>query len=212
MSSSPNFSNDFSSNDKESFFKSRRFSFISFLLIFILVISLSIWQLRLKITGPFQAPEGFNTSENNFLLNDNADTDRDGILDYDETFVYRTSPYLEDTDSDGILDNVEIERGTDPICPEGQKCFLSDEFYVEADSSSMIENEETEEVDINMGEINVPTDINEEELKDALAGSISANDLRQLLLSSGADEEFLSQISDEELLASYQEVLNNQQE
>lgn len=214
MSSSSNFANDFSSNNKKSFFKSRRFSFFSFLLIFILVISLSIWQLRLKIVNPFQAPDGYNAQEDNFLTSDsNVDTDGDGLSDYDEIFVYRTSPYLEDSDGDGILDGEELKRGTDPNCPEGQKCFLSNEFYVEADDNSLIEeNESTDILDENIGEINIPTEINEEELKETLASSITADDLRQLLLTSGADEELLSQISDEDLLASYQEVLNNQQE
>ncbi len=50
------------------------------------------------------------------------DTDHDGISDYDELYIYRTSPFLEDSDSDGIPDLVEIQNGTDPNCPQGKTC------------------------------------------------------------------------------------------
>ena len=50
------------------------------------------------------------------------DTDGDGLTDYDELYIYHTSPFLADSDSDGIPDGVEVSRGTDPNCPEGQTC------------------------------------------------------------------------------------------
>jgi len=45
------------------------------------------------------------------------DTDEDGLTDYDETYIYKTSPYLKDSDSDGKDDKSEVEKGTDPNCP-----------------------------------------------------------------------------------------------
>lgn len=51
------------------------------------------------------------------------DTDKDGLSDYDEIYVYNTSPYLADTDSDSLSDKDELLRGTDPNCPEGKTCF-----------------------------------------------------------------------------------------
>lgn len=51
------------------------------------------------------------------------DTDRDGLVDYLETDKYKTSPYLPDSDSDGLTDKEEIDRGSDPNCPEGQTCY-----------------------------------------------------------------------------------------
>lgn len=50
------------------------------------------------------------------------DSDQDKISDYDELYVYDTSPYLEDTDSDGKNDYDEIKQGTDPKCLLGSQC------------------------------------------------------------------------------------------
>jgi hypothetical protein len=52
----------------------------------------------------------------------NKDTDGDQLTDYDELYIYRTSPFLEDTDSDGLLDSVEIASNTDPNCPKEKVC------------------------------------------------------------------------------------------
>jgi hypothetical protein len=51
------------------------------------------------------------------------DTDRDGISDYDEQYVYRTSAYLGDSDSDGLSDAEEVAKGDDPNCPQGKNCL-----------------------------------------------------------------------------------------
>src|SRR3989339_814971 len=51
-----------------------------------------------------------------------TDTDGDGVNDYDELYVFKTSPYLMDTDSDGMNDQVEIASGSDPACAQGAAC------------------------------------------------------------------------------------------
>ncbi len=52
------------------------------------------------------------------------DTDSDGLFDYDELYLYKTSPYLEDSDSDGFKDKEEIDNGFDPNCPKDQDCRI----------------------------------------------------------------------------------------
>ncbi len=51
-----------------------------------------------------------------------ADTDQDGLNDYDELYLFRTSPFLTDSDSDGLSDGVEVAQSSDPNCPVGQNC------------------------------------------------------------------------------------------
>ncbi|OGG86588.1 hypothetical protein A3B87_02055 [Candidatus Kuenenbacteria bacterium RIFCSPHIGHO2_02_FULL_39_13] len=54
-----------------------------------------------------------------------SDTDNDGLSDFDELYIYSTSPYLTDSDSDGYDDKTEIDGGFDPNCPKGQDCRSS---------------------------------------------------------------------------------------
>ncbi|PSO45039.1 MAG: hypothetical protein BRC22_01565, partial [Parcubacteria group bacterium QH_9_35_7] len=102
----------------------------SLLVIFgVLAISLGGLQLRNQIYTPFaiepqaQAQkalaEFFNDKEARLRR---LDTDKDGLNDYEEINVYNTSRFIKDTDSDGFTDKEEVEQGTDPLCPEGEKC------------------------------------------------------------------------------------------
>ncbi len=42
------------------------------------------------------------------------DSDRDGLSDYDEIYIYHTDPYNPDTDGDGYTDGDEVKNGFDP--------------------------------------------------------------------------------------------------
>ncbi|HLD21244.1 MAG TPA: hypothetical protein VJB64_04065 [Patescibacteria group bacterium] len=53
------------------------------------------------------------------------DTDGDGLVDYDELYVYKTSPYISDSDSDGFDDKQEVYSGNNPNCPTGKDCGLT---------------------------------------------------------------------------------------
>ena len=44
----------------------------------------------------------------------NSDSDRDGIVDYDEVNLYKTNPFAADTDNDGFIDSAEITLGYNP--------------------------------------------------------------------------------------------------
>jgi len=167
----------------------------------ILIIVFWIGQFRYQINKPFKSETKKNTTEKVIIDPREQDTDKDGLSDYDELNTYKTSPYLEDSDSDGITDGQELEQGTDPNCPAGKQC------NVPLEAPNQIEL-------INQPDISVTTDSTDSAveaiLQNALSGNIDAASLRQLLISSGADQTVLDQISDEDLMKSYQETLEKQ--
>ena len=100
----------------------------------VIAIVFSIVRVRSAITRPFTTPvqtlvdvkKLLGPSEEELLLQQKkTDTDGDGLSDYDESYTYKTSPYLKDSDSDGDPDNIEIAKRTDPNCPKGKTCATS---------------------------------------------------------------------------------------
>ncbi|MFZ6015710.1 MAG: hypothetical protein ACOYUZ_05145 [Patescibacteria group bacterium] len=60
--------------------------------------------------------------EQHTALKKRIDTDGDGLSDWAEENVYKTSPYLWSTAGDNLPDNVKIAMGLNPLCKEGQDC------------------------------------------------------------------------------------------
>ena len=109
---------------------------------------LSFAQIRSQILAPFFVQRRVLDRSNAFFAKQDAeakkiellrqkDTDGDGISDYDELYVYRTSPYLTDTDGDAIPDGEEVARGIDPNCPEGKTCNDAQALVGDATSSTL---------------------------------------------------------------------------
>ncbi|MBT3539348.1 hypothetical protein HN481_04455, partial [Candidatus Parcubacteria bacterium] len=133
---------------------------------------------------------------------------------YEELFFYETSRYLPDTDSDGLDDKVEIDGGTNPLCPEGQACgdtgFDNLSTSTELIVSPLLEKSDTAanillESQFNGGGLNAPgtPDINTMISDPAV--------LRQMLISTGqVSEEDLAEISDEQLMAMAQKLAQDQ--
>lgn len=179
----------------------------------VLIVVFWVWQFRAQINRPFiygpgdkKAATDIATADIDYILKNN-DTDADGLSNYDELYVYKTSPYLEDTDSDGLSDKQEIEQGTDPNCPRGKNCNIPVET---ATSSQQSVIQPVIQPEITLPENLGAAGINEAILQNALSGQIDAATLRQLLIAAGADPETLNKISDEDLMKSYQESLNKQ--
>lgn len=145
------------------------------------------WFDSLKI--PFIARGNINAANLNASLTTNSDvanllelqkkdTDLDTISDYDELYVYKTSPYIADSDSDGYPDGEEVKNNQDPNCPAGQVCNNSPVASASSTAPALPES----------------------------ADNLTSNQIRSLLLQSGATEQELKNISDSELQKMYQEV------
>lgn len=158
-------------------------------------------------SGPNCSNANLDSSNTELKL---IDTDLDTISDWDELFIYATSPYLEDTDGDGLSDYEEVfTYKTSPTCAEGQVCSgvltqgdsqntLSQENATTTASSSLLESF-NEYYGENLSEDKLPTELT--------TGTIDPAYVRELLLNNGFAKEELDKISDEELMAVYKETL-----
>lgn len=136
------------------------------------------------------------------------DTDGDGLSDYDEIYIHKTSPYLEDTDSDGRSDYDEIfVYGSDPKCAEGENCSGNDNFSETASTSNTQLNLPSENENI----LSVNNE-DEEFLNSVVSGEINISVLRELMLVNGFSQEQLDLISDEDLQAIYLEAMVSKME
>lgn len=162
--------------------------FISLVVLSIFALSFGAWFIGQQLTSPFR-PKNANSEKVSAAANNNSDvlnslrdrdTDGDTLNDYNEFYVYQTSPYLKDSDSDGISDDLEVLQATDPNCPTGQTCSA-----VAATNTNSATNSQT-----------------------AGSSAVSADQLREILKNAGAPAEELDKMSDAELLQAYQGVLS----
>jgi hypothetical protein len=158
-------------------------------------------------------------NENSDLALKTKDTDSDGLSDYDELNIYKTSPYLDDSDSDGTKDKEEVDNGKDPNCPEGTDCY-GQNAPTEGDTSAVPQNNQDNSPLNNLLQLggglsgsqgtSLTADNSGNVDVEALLGKeLDAPTLRQLLLQAGMKQEVLDKISDEDLMKSYQEVAAN---
>lgn len=99
-----------------------------FIVIGLSTIVLGFFRLNKAIILPFKRNTAFTFKTSDQLEKERTqklrtqDTDGDGLTDYDELYVFRTSPFLEDSDSDGVNDGAEVAAESDPNCPAGKTC------------------------------------------------------------------------------------------
>jgi len=126
------------------------------------------------------------------------DVDGDGLVDYDELYLYKTSPYLADSDSDGFDDKTEVFSGNDPTCPEGQPCGFEAEQLPEETTviEGLVEPSGSADAVFEAGayDFQNPADV-EEFFKQA-----TLSEIRGALLKAGLTQAELDQISDEQLV------------
>ncbi|MDD2758099.1 MAG: thrombospondin type 3 repeat-containing protein [Patescibacteria group bacterium] len=152
----------------------------------VLAISFGVLQMRNTMYRPFALNNSIPAFLGDQVNTPDAlryrDTDLDGLNDFDELYVYGTSPYLADTDSDGLTDKQETEKGTNPNCAEGRTCsgtgISPDAVPAKQDNAALYDMESPGSL--------------EEFLQDPTR-------LREILVASGMSMETLNQISDEDL-------------
>lgn len=131
-----------------------------------------------------------------------TDTDGDGINDYDEQSIYRTSLYLADSDSDGFDDGQEIKSGNDPNCPTGQDCGRGVDAGINNPVVASDLSEPLPFEDVGFGQ-----DISSEADIEALLGQLTNDDIRAALISQGVDKATVDAMDDEELRTLFNSAL-----
>lgn len=122
------------------------------------------------------------------------DTDKDGLSDYDETYIYNTSPFIEDSDSDGTPDKTEVLSGEDPNCPKGRTCIAPQIATSTPETNNF--NQESQPSSTAIGE-----------LLEAARTPGAGAELRKQLEASGLPKATLDSLSDDELQKLYTETL-----
>lgn len=132
-----------------------------------------------------------------------SDTDKDGVNDYDELYVYKSSPYLSDSDSDGLSDLSEITSGEDPNCATGAACetVVKEESDIEDTFLGDVADTYRDSAD------GAPTaEVQATQAIQAIQ-NMTPDQMRQLLLEAGANQEAVAALSDEQLKAYFTAAL-----
>lgn len=164
----------------------------------LLAIGLGALQIRNTMYGPFalnnEIPASIKDQVNSPDALHYRDTDLDGINDFDELYIFSTSPYLADTDSDGINDKTEIDQGKNPTCAEGKQCsgVVLDAGVLPTTDTSTVPNQDPGVP---------PTDLNQM-LSDP-------SQIRTMLKNAGVDEKIMDQFSDKDLINAVQEMMGS---
>jgi hypothetical protein len=120
------------------------------------------------------------------------DTDKDGLSDYDEQFVYSTSAYLDDSDSDGVSDKDELTKKTDPNCAFERNCVPQVTGLVTQTTPSAA-------VTGSLADRTAALAI--------LQGTATTQQIRELLVKAGMSATEVSQLSEADVRLAYQQIL-----
>lgn len=184
--------------------KEQKIGFILLLAFAFLAIGLGVLQIRNTMYGRFalndKTPITIKDQVNTVDALRFRDTDKDGLNDFEELYVYSTSPYLADFDSDGILDGDEVKKSTNPLCAEGKDCSVNpEEAFIIANSST---------IGIDSVGVNSST-VAAEVISDFQATISDPAKVRKLLLESGVSADVINNISDSELMGMINEMMNS---
>lgn len=214
----------------DDFNKRHQVAFVLLCVAFLAIVSLWVVQLRKNISdplhpsGPASAPTAQADTPNSDADLKAKDTDGDGLNDWDERNIYKTSPYLGDTDSDGFNDKQEVDSNNDPNCPRGQQCTVSPTAapaptsaaapspFQNPDLSALLNASDGSGATVSPTAQPAGGSALTKEEKDALIKAVgnkpSAATLRSVLLQAGMDKATLDGLTDADILATFQQLSN----
>lgn len=146
------------------------------------------------------------------------DTDADSLSDYDELYVFKTSPYLADSDSDGENDGTEVRNESDPNCPKGTTCRVArahpssdDPGFVPSGAAAGVTPSpqpasEKQIADVIAETLGDPETLTPEDAA-AKISEMSTSELREFLVKLGIPKEALDQTDDATMRALLNESL-----
>ncbi len=171
-------------------------------------IVLGFVQLNKSINGPFNDTEESSLNQTStrdeLAALQEQDTDKDNLSDFDELYLYETSPYIADSDSDGVNDNIELSLGQDPNCPEGTTCRS-----VPLNTASSLDDILNEDETNTNSSTNSDSNSNQA-VTNPSPEDVSVSDLREALAGAGVPAETLDAIDDDTLLELYGEALQEE--
>jgi hypothetical protein len=188
--------------------KERKHGFFLLLVFAFVAVVLIGVQMRNTVYGPFALNKSIPTSLKEQIVDNNIDyqkvndTDHDGLSDFDEKYVYNTSPFLYDTFGYGISDKEVVQKGL-PLCPgAGKNCTGGLASAGATDDSSATSTVVRNVLGISESEMVGPAPA------DLTAVLSDPAQVRQLLLQTGSvDKEMLKKISDNDLLKMVSQIM-----
>ncbi len=188
------------------FSREQKTGFVLLLIFSFIAIGLGFLQIRNTLYAPFALSNQIPTTLKDQINTTDAlrfrDTDKDGLSDFDELYVYTTSPYLYDTFGYGMSDKEVVDKSL-PLCPgAGKNCqtaAMSPEDSVSSTASSSIITSsgalQDSALDPNAGVFDVSALLK------------NPSQVREILAQGGFDPNVLKNISDADLLKTVQDIV-----
>lgn len=136
------------------------------------------------------------------------DTDTDGLDDYNELYVYRTSPYLKDSDSDGTEDQAEITQGEDPNCAPSMPCATA---AIDVVSPTTLQGTFAEQIAANAGATPPPEAAATSADIGATLAAMTTDQIRTMLIQAGGDAASINALPDDDLRAALSQAIMQMQ-
>ncbi len=179
--------------------KEQKLGFGLLLIFAFLSVGLGMLQIRNSLYGPLALNNKVSPALKDEINSIDAlrlrDTDKDGLSDFEELYVYNTSPYLYDTFSYGMSDKEVVAKGL-ALCPKGQDCSSP----IASGGSAITTNSSTVVTTVpNPGA--PPADV--------FKLLSDPSQVRQLLISNGTDPKLLNKVSDDQLMGVVNDVLKS---